>query len=501
MVATLVLPHRPSSRECVLPSRNDTSCPECGVNQPVTTPEGFTVCPACGSEYPDSQPFVCTDPLGHDKGVIQSHMVSRKGGSTMIGTKAERAKCAKVAPNLEWAEKFGQTYEQEVFQRAYFEIRKIFTVLDLSDRAVLFDAAMNGFVKAYKVIPKGTRNRNVHLLALVASYRSLRAAKIPLLLKNYLATCLDKTQFTARQFLTTLKDTTNAFPRADPNEMVRFEVSALVSRLGIPKTIQDAIATIMKYHVGAFHSPKTAVRSAAIVSTAALATNTRNKFPFSMIARSSGIATSAAIRCIIDACANYHVTLEGSLVYAGDIMRSLFLAPGKVMKPETLCTKILNTHVQAITKQTMLPKMVTKVAMNIALTHPDVFLQRSVQRSTGAIISTAILTLRSRKKVPIMTGANHANTNFSTMARYINEACLRIGHPPPVKLVRAGYHLHSLFFNEPPSIYDAHQSGPPLNAQEDSIPENLDDGPPSYILRISSSRTWLTPLQNALVMA
>ncbi len=204
MVATLVLPHGSSSQGRVLPSRSDTSCPECGANQPVTTPEGFTVCPVCGSEYPDSQPFVCTDPLGHDKGVIQSHMVSRKGGSTMIGTKAERAKCAKVAPNLEWAEKFGQTYEQEVFQRAYFEIRKIFTILEINDRAVLFDAAMTGFVKAYRAVPKGARNRNVHLLALVASYRTLRAAKVPVLLKTYIASCLDHAQFTPRQFLTTL---------------------------------------------------------------------------------------------------------------------------------------------------------------------------------------------------------------------------------------------------------------------------------------------------------
>jgi transcription initiation factor TFIIIB Brf1 subunit/transcription initiation factor TFIIB len=302
-------------------SQAGDECPDCGDHLPVTTPEGFTVCSACGCEYPESQPYVCSDALSPHKGIIQSHITFQQTSRTMVGSKIERAM---LAPQLKWAERVGQTYEQEVLQRAYFEIRRIFTILDLIGRPILFDAAMAGFARAYRGALKGSRCRNVHLLALVTAYRALRSARVPIALKGYLAACLDDGH-NPRQFMAVLKDTTGAFPRTNPEEMVPREVSALVSRLGLPKQIQDTVAGIVKNHLAAFRSPKTAVQAAAIVSTASVATGSRLQFPLSTIARSAGIATSALIRCITDACAYYHRPLTGSLVHAQGHLQSIFL--------------------------------------------------------------------------------------------------------------------------------------------------------------------------------
>jgi transcription initiation factor TFIIIB Brf1 subunit/transcription initiation factor TFIIB len=321
MVAIIDLPLARNPKDRVIALQDGNECPDCGEPVPVTTPEGFMVCSACGCEYPESQPYICSDALSPYKGIVQSHITFQQTSRTMVGTKAERDK---LAPNLKWAERVGQTYEQEVLQRAYFEIRRILTILDLTGRPILFDAAMAGFARAYRASLKGSRCRNVHLLALVTAYRALRAARVPIALKGYLSSCLDECH-NPRQFMVVLKDTAGAFPRTNPEEMVPREVSALVSRFGFPKYIQDSIAIIVKHHLAAFRSPKTAVRAAAIVSTASVATGSRIQFPLSTIARSAGIATSALIRCITDACAYYHRPLTGSLVHAQDHLQSIFL--------------------------------------------------------------------------------------------------------------------------------------------------------------------------------
>ncbi len=456
MVASIALPRSTKGLESIAASPANNICPDCGADAPVTTPEGFTVCSACGCEYPDSQPYVCSDALARGGGVVQSHMILAPHTRRTIGTRAEQATLPRA---LAWGEKISVTFEQEVFMRAYFEIRKIFAALDLDYRAVLFDAAMAGFVMAYKAALKGSRNRNVHLLALVSAYRAMRAAKVPILMKPYLATCLDHDRTDTRYFLAVLKDTAAAFPRTNLGEIVSSEVSALVSRLSMPKDLKGAIMTVLKHHRATFRSPKTGVRAAAIVSAAVLATNKRQQFTLSSIAQSAGVATSAVIRCITEACAHRHRPLEGSLVHAGELVRSLFLAPPDIVKIE----------VHQITRVRNPPQVVLNAAASISENYAGAFLQRSPKAAAGAIINTSIHAKGGHKTCRLKTVTPHTQTTYLSIVSSIKRACQRLGHPPPVKILRAGSHLRAQFLDGPPGHYGVHhwlsspvaQEGPP----------------------------------------
>ncbi|OLS14298.1 MAG: hypothetical protein RBG13Loki_2086 [Promethearchaeota archaeon CR_4] len=463
MVTSINLPQNIRLRVSVSCSREIDLCPGCGAKIPVTTPEGFTVCSKCGLEYPDSQPYVCSDALGRDKTLLQSHAKHSRHTSTMIGSKTERER---LAPQLKWAERVGRMHEQEVFQRAYFEIRKVLTVLDLNERTALLDAAMVGFGQAYRHVTKGSRNRNVHLLALVTVYRVLRAARVPVVLKRYLTACLDRDQHDAKQFMTVLRETTFAFPRTNPDEMVLHEISAIVSRLGLPKPVRDAAAAIAKHHVGRFQSPKTGVRAAAIVSAGVLATGTRAQFPLVSVARSAGIASSALIRCVTAACALCGRPITSSIISVGDLLRSLFVGPTgtSMAKPIASRTAEVKTRIVEIGRTAKLPEVVVEAALKVTDLHIDTFPDRVLFAQVGAILSTAVIASGSRAKCRLKVIARSAGTNYPTMAHYLKVACARLGFPLEGKLASSRFFLPELFLREKPPDHYEGSLGPPLRA-------------------------------------
>ncbi len=324
MVATIVLPKNTKSLAPVVASPLNNACPDCGADAPVITPEGFTVCSACGVEYPESQPYVCSDALARGGGVVQSHMILAPHTRRTIGTRGEQATLPRA---LAWGDKISVTYEQEVFMRGYFEIRKALAQLDLEGRDGLFDASMAGFARAYRGTPKGGRCHNVHLLALVATFQALRAAHIPVPRKEFLATCLDHSRFPGQVFNAVLKDTAGIFPSLDRGAMVPHEVSAILSRLAFPKDLAEIAAKITRHHASVFQSPKPAVAAAAIVGVTVIAAGARDRYTLSVIAKHAGIAASAMIRCMSEACRRRKHPVEGSIVHAADYLRAIFIPP------------------------------------------------------------------------------------------------------------------------------------------------------------------------------
>jgi len=485
MVVTTAIPRsfRVLGRTPVSPSSlvSSTICPECGADTPIPTPEGYIVCAACGLEYPDSQPYMCSDAPSRGGGILQAHMILAPHTRRTIGTKAEQVTLSRA---LAWAEKFAATYEQEVFTRAYFEIRKMFAVLNLEGRDTIFDVAMAGLAKAYRNTPRGTLCHNVHLLSLVACYRALRTNRIPINLKMFLAACLDRARHTAGQFLTVLKDTVRWFPKEDQGEIIRREVSALITRLDIPKAVADVAGTILKYHNSAFHSPKTTVRAAAIVATAALATDTRARFPLSAIGKAAGIATSALIRCITDACSR-HRPIEGSVTRAGELLRSLFVSQASShptqVAPRTSIPRVnLAARVTEVIQKVQLPGSITRVVVQEAMTHAKTFFQRSDAGNAGTAIPVTIFARNQRSSYSLQAITRQTSTNYPTLVWYMPIARTRV-----VKFAEAGYHLRACFLSTNSSTLDVRLAGPPPGHLSSPVPKDLPVGPPSSILQAS----------------
>ncbi len=369
MVVSIMLPRgiKGLGRFIASPAKND--CPECGANEPITTPEGFTVCSSCGIEYPDSQTYVCSDALARGGGIIQSHMILTSHTRRTIGTRGEQATLPRA---LAWGDKISVTYEQEVLMRGYFEIRKALAQLDLEGRDSLFDAAMAGFAHAYRRTPKGGRCHNVHLLALVATYQALRVARIPVPRKEFLTKCLDHARFPEQVFNVVLKDTTGFFPSIDRCAMIPHEVSAILSRLACPKTLAEIAAKITRHYTNVFQSPKPAVAAAAIIGITVIATNTRKQFPLSVIAKHAGIAASAMIRCMSEACRRRKHPIEGSIVQASECLHSLFIpsteTSQEVTNPTTCTCKIMPEAKMATPVRIDCDKDVKPVSENICIT-------------------------------------------------------------------------------------------------------------------------------------
>ncbi len=326
MVAIIAIPRGMKNLGRPAASSKSTTCPDCGAEAPVTTPEGFIVCSACGLEYPNSQPYVCSDALAHCGGIIQSHMIIAPHTRRTIGTKREQATLPRA---LAWGEKISVTYEQEVFLRGYFEIRKALAHLDLEGRDPLFDASMAAFVRAYRRTPKGGRCHNAHLLALVATYRVLRAVHLAIPKKRFLASCLDHSRFSEQTFNAVLQETAPTFPVINRNAAIPHEVSAIITRLDLPKELAEIAAKITRDHIRAFRSPKPAVAAAAIIGVSVIIADARIRFPLSTISKHAGVATSAVLRCINGACLFRKHPVEGSIIHAGSCLRAIFAPNSK----------------------------------------------------------------------------------------------------------------------------------------------------------------------------
>ncbi len=141
----------------------------CGSANIVKNTEGYAVCRACNLVQ-EEVPFVVSDPLSRDHGILSSHAVRAGGMGTLVGSRAEQEQ---TNPALQRAVRVsGPSFFDAVMQRAYFAMRKVMCLARLEGQGAIFGGTLRLFKQYYHVLPHGSRARNVDALAIVAVYRA-----------------------------------------------------------------------------------------------------------------------------------------------------------------------------------------------------------------------------------------------------------------------------------------------------------------------------------------
>ena len=231
---------------------------------------------------------------------------------------------ARLSPVISAPSDLSYQHWRERLTRGYLAIKALCLRLNLPVGGEFFDECMKGFARGYCVAVKGSRARNVNVLAAAVIYRQSLQAGIPVpktLLIEFLGG--EKSLAPFHRVLGTLAKYTI---HQDPRVVTGRLMSSILGKVCAPREVVEMASWIMEANPLAFLCTKLNVSAAAIVSAAVLATDHVNKVRLTRIATAAKVAPSSIARCLTNIAARLGQPLPDVPSKCGNIFHALFAA-------------------------------------------------------------------------------------------------------------------------------------------------------------------------------
>lgn len=262
-------------------------CELCGSNDLIRNPEGFLICNVCGAEQLLSNMSNMSDSVEFgDKNNPINYQIYAPTQYTTVGTKLERN--TKRFRKLEYAQEFAnRKYENVVFKKAYRELLRICSVLQLPNSFVKDSFGI--LKKVWRKLTPGRLERNYLNLVPVVVYRVAQMFEISIDLKFLLSSM----KCSGKKFKTVLVSTYDKFPSVNKEQEILNKIDRICNEMKMPSEIKMRALEIFHANSAVFCSTTSSAASSAAVGLSVISLKLRNEYRLYKIGKVGGSSAAA----------------------------------------------------------------------------------------------------------------------------------------------------------------------------------------------------------------